>query len=726
LWTTPCFIERILGWEDRGMTMKSIGFFFALAALAGCGSTPLRYVVAQGAVTVAAPKGYERDAGRPTIVLSSGKRTLELRKAAPAAFGANLDDRRCQRFLATLGATVVGKRVTLGAARFCRGWKKTEAGGEMLTVLADAETPWLLRCVFAAEDAIGAQTECDALIAKASRTSAASATPAMLAAAAKRADADDAKRSAAKKSAATKGAAKAAKSQKPELTLKVYVMSRCRFAARTLTSAISAIDTLGPKVGLELDYIVTAAKGRKVCNRLGTKSHRGFCALHGPPEVQGNIAQLCAAKIAPKREQWRRFVACSAADLLNIPSNWRRCAGLARIDALPMASCIGGDEGEKLLRASMARSAAARASGSPTIYLGANKYLGGRGKHDFMRAACAANKTLRGCSKLPEPVRVEAIVLNDKRCKKCKTSGLETNLRSRFFPKLVVRHVDYASAEGKRLYRQLQLEKLPVWLFSLQTKRAAKYPRIKRWMDPLGGYLKLRVPARWNPTAEICDNKKDDTGNGRVDCRDPTCKKRLVCRKNKRRRLDLFIMSMCPFANRALQSYKELREAFKRRPPRLRIHYIVDRAKKGRCRRHAAERGFCALHGPNEVKENIRQLCARRYYGRGDRYLDYVFCRTKNYRSTDWRKCAVGRISAKRIERCAEGKLGVRLLTQSMKEAMSLQITGSPTWLANNRHRFNGISATQIQKGYCQHNPKERGCAKKLSDDRSTTGKCGK
>ena len=40
-------------------------------------------------------------------------------------------------------------------------------------------------------------------------------------------------------------------------------------------------------------------------------------------------------------------------------------------------------------------------------------------------------------------------------------------------------------------------------------------------------------PACQKPAVEICDNGKDDTGNGLVDCADPTCAKHPACKKAK-------------------------------------------------------------------------------------------------------------------------------------------------------------------------------------------------
>jgi hypothetical protein len=106
--------------------------------------------------------------------------------------------------------------------------------------------------------------------------------------------------------------------------------------------------------------------------------------------------------------------------------------------------------------------------------------------------------------------------------------------------------------------------------------------------------------------------------------------------------------------------------------------------------------------------------------------MRYIWCRNKSYRSSDWKPCATGGISAAVIERCVAQE-GTRLLEQDIRLAEALSISGSPTWLANNRHTFGGIAPESIKGRLCQHNPGLRGCARKLSGQAAGTapGACG-
>ena len=491
------------------------------------------------------------------------------------------------------------------------------------------------------------------------------------------------------------------------VSVRMYVMSKCPFGVQAEQGMHEALADLGAHVDYQLNYIVNERDGK-------------FSALHGDAEVLGNIQQLCARDIYPEQRRWTEFVNCQNADWRNIPDTWEGCARLAGMDVEKLRPCVTGSRGLDLLRESMNRSKRADAQGSPTIVIAGNSYQGGRSKVDFMRAICDAidKDKPKPCLDIPEDIEVRATLLTDKRCAKCSTDGLIANLRGRFFSKLTVRTVDYGTPEGKELYRDIGQKRLPVVLFDPEVKKAFKYDSISRWMAPHGKYMKLRVPSYFDPTAEICDNNKDDTGNGQVDCRDPGCKDAMICRKEERRHLQVFIMSQCPFAVKGLTAMKEVVAAF---GPRLKfdVHFIANKKPGG---------GFTALHGQSEVDENIRMLCVKKLYPRKRKWLDYVWCRyaESDWRSDKWQKCAKRGIRAAAIKRCVK-KRGEALLAHDIKIAEALDISGSPTWLANNKFKFSGIDAERIAENICKHNPKMRGCKKKLSGQSGGAGgACGK
>jgi len=325
-------------------------------------------------------------------------------------------------------------------------------------------------------------------------------------------------------------------------------------------------------------------------------------------------------------------------------------------------------------------------------------------------------------AKVPPPeVEVSAIILTDKRCKDCQTAGLQDNIKSRFFPKMTVKTLDYGDDEGKKLYKELReagVTMLPAMIFEKGVEKAERYATIQRWMADIanGKWKHLKVPAKFDPTAEICDNKIDDTGDGKVDCDDPGCKEDLVCREEMPRLAQVFIMSQCPFGVQAVDAMKEVLENAKGKI-KFDVHYIADRN----------DTGFTSLHGQPEVDEDIRQLCAKKYYQAKNKWLDYLWCRNKDYRSAEWEKCAVAGVKADVIKKCSTGDEGKKLLEEDIKIGKALQVSGSPTWLANNKFRFSGLAANDIKSNICQHNKDLEGCDKTLSGPKVAAGggSCG-
>ena len=489
--------------------------------------------------------------------------------------------------------------------------------------------------------------------------------------------------------------------------VQLYSMSQCPHGIQATRGLTGALRALGDRVDLRLDYIVDEPKDG------------AFKALHGPAEVAGNIVQLCVLSRHPTAKALA-FIGCQSRSPRDIPYNWKSCARDEGIELAPVETCLNGPEGKKLLRASMKRAQAAKATGSPTILIAGKPYEGGRDANDFLRAICPTlgKDAPVACRQLPQPVAVTVVVLSDKRCKEesCDTKEYEEGLQARYLPKLTVKRLDFASAEGRALFDKTKLKKLPALLFGDEVEKAEKYPFLARFMMPAGGYRQLMVPAKWDPKAEICDNKVDDTGNGKVDCDDPTCAGKILCRKEQKRTVAAFVMSQCPFGAQALLAMKEVLANFKGKVT-FDVHYIASRAKNGK---------FESLHGAPEVAENIRQLCAKKHYRKGNRYLDYVWCRSADYESADWQKCAKGRIKAKVIDACATGKEGVELLAADIKLAEALGFEASPTWLANNRHKFHGVSPEAIKTGICAVNKGLAGCEKTLRKTAGTpAGACG-
>jgi hypothetical protein len=306
----------------------------------------------------------------------------------------------------------------------------------------------------------------------------------------------------------------------------------------------------------------------------------------------------------------------------------------------------------------------------------------------------------------PEKARI--ILLEDKRCKdpECQTTRVIEKLGTILSGLEVVRH-DWSEEECKALFDSEGLTHLPAFLFEPSIEMNPGYRRIARYLaaTPKGRLKQLQTGASFDPRAEICDNGQDDTGNGLIDCRDPSCTGKVLCRQEIPERLDLFVMSMCPFGTMAMDSMSEVLDAFDRRID-FRIHYIADET----------DRGFRSLHGQPEVDEDIRELCAIKHFPKEYQYMEYIWCRNRQIKDKNWKACTGNKgIDAGVLQGCFAGEEGKALLSSDLKLAKQLGVGASPTWLANNRFLFHGIAPETVKQNFCRHNPTLKGCERKLS-----------
>jgi hypothetical protein len=293
-------------------------------------------------------------------------------------------------------------------------------------------------------------------------------------------------------------------------------------------------------------------------------------------------------------------------------------------------------------------------------------------------------------------------------------------------PTLAVTAIDYSSPEGRHLHRAVIAAggppSVPMLVFG---ESLAAWPevlaRMERYLLPFGkGYL-MPLGQGWDPGAEICDNGADDTGNGLADCADPSCAVKRLCRPEQPGRLDLFAMSQCPFAMALMGAVDRFLDHFgrDRKAVDLRLQFIGTAAESG---------ALTSMHGAGEVDEDLRMICAQKLYPERYAFMGYVTCRAADYRSPDWERCVQQGQSAARIRKCAEGPEGQKLLAESFRLADALDVTGSPSWIVNNRHEMQGRDAALIAALFCERNPSaacERPLAPEPGDEETAPRTCG-
>lgn len=464
----------------------------------------------------------------------------------------------------------------------------------------------------------------------------------------------------------------------------LFVMSQCPYGVQAEAAFKEVIDKLGADVDLRVEFI-------------GDKSPSGdLTSMHGPKEVKGDLFQICAQKLSPK---WFDFIMCQNKAMKEVDTNWEACAKETGVPVDQLRTCAEGEEGKKLLGESMDRAKQKGARGSPTIYIGGQQHQGGRRGNDLIRAVCNAfqGKKPEACSNIPEAPKVNVTVLNDKRCAECDTKRMEGMMRSRI-ANPVMTNLDYSDPAAKKLYEEVKATQaqLPMFVFdaSLDADKDAAMA-FSRGIKQAGNYKVLAQGASWNP---VC---ADEGG-----CDKEECKEALQCRQEAPNKLELFAMSQCPFGVRALDAMQEVLKNFDNKIE-FKVHFIGQ---------GNAKDGLKSMHGQGEVDEDLREICAQKKYGKDLKFMEYVWCRNKSIKDTNWESCATGKngIEAAAIKKCFEGDEGKELLEKSFKYTEGLGIGASPTWLVNNKYKFSGADAETVKTNFCKYN-KLKGCENKLS-----------
>src|SRR5690606_33004118 len=96
--------------------------------------------------------------------------------------------------------------------------------------------------------------------------------------------------------------------------LELFVMSQCPYGTQVVDAVAEVKKQLGAGVDIQIDYIGGGTPG-------------ALTAMHGPSEVTGNIAQLCALEIAP--EKFFDFTTCQNKNMRAVDTNWKECAPAA-------------------------------------------------------------------------------------------------------------------------------------------------------------------------------------------------------------------------------------------------------------------------------------------------------------------------------------------------------------------------------------------------------------
>ncbi|MEW5800531.1 MAG: DsbA family protein [bacterium] len=154
-------------------------------------------------------------------------------------------------------------------------------------------------------------------------------------------------------------------------------------------------------------------------------------------------------------------------------------------------------------------------------------------------------------------------------------------------------------------------------------------------------------------------------------------------------KLELFVMSYCPFAIRAEKAMEKVMAELGSKLD-LQVYFIAQ-SKDAKADSKAPESGsasqladsFSSLHGPQEVEEDFRQVLIQKYFP--GKLLPYLNLRNQNIKTTDWKECATkAGIDLKKMEGLIAARENQQAFKENLTRAQVMNIHASPTLFINN------------------------------------------
>ncbi len=191
--------------------------------------------------------------------------------------------------------------------------------------------------------------------------------------------------------------------------------------------------------------------------------------------------------------------------------------------------------------------------------------------------------------------------------------------------------------------------------------------------------------------------------------------------KSDKPAVDLFVMSFCPYGNKAEDTLKSVYVLLKDKV-NFNFHYIVT----------VEGDKISSLHGQKEVDQDEREACVLKNYGKG-RWLDFVSYVNANCGSDGkcWEAGAKSMaVDTAKISACVSSE-GLALMKADAEISSAAGASGSPTMAVNGQttqavYQYGNSEA--YKKAICDaFNTAPAECSKTLSSETSTApgGSCG-
>jgi thiol-disulfide isomerase/thioredoxin len=168
--------------------------------------------------------------------------------------------------------------------------------------------------------------------------------------------------------------------------------------------------------------------------------------------------------------------------------------------------------------------------------------------------------------------------------------------------------------------------------------------------------------------------------------------------------IEMYVMSQCPYGIQVVDAIIPVKEKLGNALD-LRIDYIFYPREmyQGQETIYCMDE-LCAMHGIDEIKGNIVQLCAMKY--NPESYLKMIACQNQQITAIpgNWESCAqTTGLNVAKIKSCYEGSEGMELARQSGSRAEFADAQGSPTIFLNGNPYMGGRTEVDFLRAICSY-----------------------
>ena len=210
--------------------------------------------------------------------------------------------------------------------------------------------------------------------------------------------------------------------------------------------------------------------------------------------------------------------------------------------------------------------------------------------------------------------------------------------------------------------------------------------------DPMGPYIKKQVDSKiclechdqehslgFNKVVQLHYPDIDHTHTLRNSFEEQL--KRRIKQSPSRPKVELWVMSYCPFGTQAESKILPVIQEYKNQVD-FQLRFIASETDHSESETDVSKI-FRSLHGREEVLENIRQLLIEKYHP--EKHFDYILCRARDIKAP-WKECTekLG-IDTNKIDKLSQSQEGINLLRENIKQETPFRISSSPTLLLDSR-----------------------------------------